>query len=112
MVHWQQKFYIVFFRLLQKLLSQIQLVVLHKGFPNPLTLGLEKGVSHAAADDQSVHLGHQVLDHGNLIADLRTTQNRHKRLLGIPQSLAHVIEFFLHEQPSRGFLYKLGDSSG
>jgi hypothetical protein len=63
-----------------------------------LTLRLEESVGHASAYNQAVHFGEQVVDHRDLVGDLRTAQDRKERPFGVADSPAQVIEFFLHKK--------------
>ena len=72
---------------LQELARQVELVFLDQRFADRLALGLEKGIGHAAANDQGVDLIQQIADHANLVADLGAAQDRDKRMLRLFQHL-------------------------
>ena len=82
-VHRQQELHVATFRLLQNLSRQIKLIFLNPRLPYRMPMCLQEGVGHGTANDERVHLREQVLDHSDLVANLRTAKNRHKRLLGM-----------------------------
>ena len=63
-----------------------------------IALGCEEGIGHAAADDELVALGQQILDDGDLVADLGATEDGDVGMLGIGGGAAQVLEFLLHEE--------------
>ena len=76
----QQELHVVALRFRQQLPRQIDFVGFQQRFADLLALRLEEGVRHAAADDQSIHLVHQVLDDADLVADFGAAENRDERL--------------------------------
>ena len=71
-----------------------------------------EGVGHGSADEQCVHLAHQVSDYANLVGNLGATQNCDERALRIPQSLSEIIKLLLHQESRGGFADKLRNPSG
>lgn len=68
-----------------------QLVFLEQARTDPVALGLEEGEGHAAANQQVVGAAEQVLDHGELVRDLGTTQHHHIGALGrVGERLEHA----------------------
>ena len=59
-----------------------------------------------------VHLGHQVVDDADLVADLGSAEDRHKRLLRMAERLAQVFQFLLHQQAGGVLLDEVGDAFG
>ena len=49
-----------FFASCKQLLGEFDFIGFDQGFADFLSLGLQEGVSHASADDQGVHFGHQI----------------------------------------------------
>ncbi len=80
-VHRQQEFHIVRLGVGENFRRQFHLVRLQQRLANLVSLRLEEGVGHAAADDEGIHLGHQVRDDADLVADLGAAQNRDEGLL-------------------------------
>ena len=106
----QQEFQLVALRFFQKLARQFDLVFLHQGFADRLALGLEKGVGHAATDDEDVNFIQEIADDADLVAHLGAAQDRDERPLRMAQHFAQVLQFFLHEQTRRGLLHEAGDA--
>jgi hypothetical protein len=61
----------------------------------------EERVGHRPADDQLVDLRQQVLDHGQLVADLGAAEDRDEGTVRLGQHLAERGELLLHQQPRR-----------
>ena len=51
----------------------------------------------------------KVLDHLELVGDLRAAQNRHERAVGRRQHAAEVLQLLFHQQPCRGFAHDVRD---
>ena len=77
-----------------------------------MSLRLQKGVRHSAADDERIDLAHQVLDDADLVADLGAAKNRDERLLRMRQRLAEILKFLLHQQPGSVLLDEMRDAFG
>ena len=71
---------------------------------------LEKGVSHAAADDEDVDFAEQILNDSDFIADFGAAEYGNERVLGILQHAAQIFQLFFHEQTGGGFLHEAGDA--
>jgi hypothetical protein len=99
----QQEPHISLLRFLQQLPRQFHLVGLQQRLADLFSLSLEEGIRHAAADDERVHLAHQIPNHANLVADFRPAQDRHKRRLRMLQRLAQILQLLFHEQAGRRF---------
>ena len=79
----------------------VELVVLEQALADLVSLGLEEREHHAAADQQPVGLAEQVVDHAELVRDLRAAEHdgiRSLRLLGQP---AEHLDLGEHELPGR-----------
>ena len=82
----------------QKLLRQIDFVVLDQRLTRGLTLRFQERVSHGAADQQAVDDLAEVLDHFDLVGDLGAAQNRHAWPRRIARRHAEILQFLLHQQ--------------
>ena len=85
----------------QGLLGEIDLVGFQQRLADLVSLRLQERVGHAAANDERIDLAHQVVNHANLVADLGSAEDRHKRLLRMAERLAEILEFLLHQQARR-----------
>ncbi len=59
---------------------ELELVFLDERFARLDSFGAEKGISHAAADEEPVDLGQEVVDDFDLVRDLGSTQQAGKRV--------------------------------
>mmetsp|Transcript_2193 Transcript_2193/g.4616 ORF Transcript_2193/g.4616 Transcript_2193/m.4616 type:complete len:236 (+) Transcript_2193:611-1318(+) len=66
-------------------------------FANLLALRLEEGVGHGPANQEFVHLFHQLFQQQNLVADFGTTDNGAKRFGRIDQDLSKGFDFLLYK---------------
>ena len=112
MVYGQEKLQLASLGFLQKLAGEVHFVFFDQRLADLLPLRLQKCVGHASADDDGIHLVHQILNHPDFVAHLGTAQNGDKRLLRMLQGFAQISELLLHEQPGGRFLNKLGDPDG
>ncbi len=112
MIDGQQELDLALLRFGEQLLGEFDFVFFQQRFADLFTLGLEEGVSHAAADEEGIDLLHQVADDFDFVADLGAAEDGNERAGGIGHGLAHVLEFFFHEQAGSGFLDELGDADG
>ncbi len=64
---------------------------------------LQERVGHRAADQQRVQPGNQVLDHLELVGDLRSAKHRHERTVGCLEHAPEILDLLAHQQ-SRGRL--------
>ena len=78
--------------------GDVDLVGFGEGFARGLTLGVEEGVGHGAADEQSVDLVEQGVDDLDLVGDLGAADDGDEGAVGVGDGLAEVGEFLLHEQ--------------
>ena len=112
MIDRQMKPQILLLRFRQQLRGKVELIGLDQRLADLLSLGLKKGVSHAAANDQRVQLVHQVPNHANLVADFGAAEDSHKRLLRMLQCLAQILQLLFQQESGSGFLHELGDPHG
>ena len=69
-------------------LRVVDAVALQQALADRVALGHEERVGHAAADDERVDAVHQVLQHGDLAADLGAADDRRERPLGRSRAAA------------------------
>ena len=93
-------------------LGGIDLVRFEERLAGVLPLGLEEGVGHAAADEERVDFAQQILDDLDLVRDFGAAEDGYEGALGCFESLAHVVEFLVHEQAGGGLLDEVGDAFG
>ena len=80
----------------------LDLVLLEEALAHLVALRLEEGEHHAAADQQLVGLAEQVVDHGELVADLRAAEHDHVGPLGVLGQPAQHLDLVAHQRrPSR-----------
>ena len=94
----EQEFHVPLGSIFKQLLRQVDFVGLEQRLADRLAFRLEEGVRHAAADEERVHLGHQVLDDGDLVADLRAAEDGDERTRRVVQRASEIFEFLLHEE--------------
>ena len=97
-VHRQQQLHAGLLRLGEHVLAVVDLLGVEQGIAGLVALGLEERERHAAADDQRIGLLEQVLDHGQLVGDLRAAEHGHERALGIVDRAAERGQLLLHEE--------------
>ncbi len=68
-----------------------------QGITDVAALGLDEGVAHAAADDEVVHLAHQVLEDGQLGAHLGAADDGGKGPLCVLEHIVDGLDFAFHE---------------
>ena len=68
-----------------------------EGLADMAALGLDEGVTHAAADDKVVHLAHEVLQNCELGAYLGAADDGGKGPLGILQDIVDGLDLAFHE---------------
>ena len=73
-------------------------------------MSFEEGVGHAAADENGVDLGEQMVDHLNLVRDLRAAKDGDERLGRSGERLAHVVQLFFHEQAGDRMLHEVSNA--
>ncbi len=81
-VHRQQELHVLGLGFGQRLGRQFHLVGLQQRLADLLALRLQEGISHATTDDQRIHLGQQVADDADFVADFGAAQNRQKGFCG------------------------------
>ena len=91
----------------QQLAGQFDSVFFNQGFTDGVTLGAQEGIGHAAADDQGIDFLQQVLDYGDLVADLGAAEHRNKRMIGIGEGLAEVEQFLLQQEAGDRRLHRI-----
>ncbi len=90
--------------------SHFQLIILDQRFPDRESFGLQKSVSHSAADQELIDFAiDQRFDHRNLVGHFRAAENRDKRMCGIVDDSAQILEFFLHQESRRGLFHEFSD---
>src|SRR5450759_3784863 len=107
----QEELKLTSFRLLQKFAGEFELVFFDQTLADRLALRLEKGVGHAATDDEDVNLAEQVLDDSDLVADFGAAEDGDEGALGVLQGAAQILQLFFHEQTGGGFLHELRDAN-
>ena len=93
-------------RLPNHVLRRLEQIRLHERSPDRHALRLEEGVGHRAADEQRVHLRHEVLNHFQLVRHLGAAEDRDERTVRPLEYLPEILDFRGHEQP-RGRLFDL-----
>ena len=83
-------------------------VGLGQALADRLALGEQERVGHAAAEDEHVDLGQQVVDDLDLVGDLGPAEDRRERPLGRLEELREHLDLALHEQAGVG-RQQLGD---
>ena len=78
--------------------GQVELVALAQALADRPALGGPERVRHRPADQDVVHSLQQVLDHADLVADLRPAEDRHERPLRRLQRLAEVLQLLLDQE--------------
>ena len=111
-IDWQQKSHSFFFRQVQDLTRQIELVGFDPAAPDRNALRFPKRVRHRAADQNGVGLFHQRLDHADLIRNLRAAEDDHERLRRFGQLVGKILDFLLHQETHGGLLHELRDAGG
>ena len=91
-------------------LGLVQHVVFDQARANGASLGLDKGVGHAAAHDQAVHPVHEVLEDGQLAAHFGAADDGQQRFGWGRKHLVECFDFAVHEEAKRLVLWEeLGD---
>ncbi len=98
--------------MLQELFREFDLVFFYQRFAGGFALRFQEGVGHAAADDQHVDFGQQVLDDADLVADFGSAEDGDKGTLGILKCTTQIFQLFFHQQAGGGFLDELRDAYG
>ena len=80
----------------------VDAIVLRQALADGLALGEEERVRHPAAEDEHVDLRQEVLDHVDLVADLRPAEDRRERPLRVLEELAEHVDLALHQEPGVG----------
>ena len=98
----QQELDALFFGLFDHFERVGALVFFQKGLADLAALRLGEGVGHAAADDDGVGLVEEVIDDGDLVADLRAAEHGDERALGIVERLAHDLKLLGNKETGHG----------
>ncbi len=98
----QHEFDAVLLGALDVALDGLDLVLFQQGGADFKALGLEEGVHHATADDQTVGLVEQVLDDAELVGDLGTTEHDGQRTLRVHGGAGQGLDFLLDQQAGSG----------
>ena len=77
-------------------------VGLGEALADGLALGEQERVGHAAAEDEHVDLGQQVVDDLDLVRDLGAAEDRRERPLRVLEQLREHLDLALHQQPGVG----------
>ena len=101
-IHRQQELDALCLGLLDHLERVGALVLLEQGLADLAALRLGEGVGHAAADDDGVGLFKQIVDNGDLIADLCAAEHGDERALGIVERLAHDLKLLGNKETGHG----------
>ena len=101
MVRGQQQLDALLFGLGFRSAHEVQLVVLHKGGPDGFTARFQEGVGHAASHENRVDLVQQVVDHGQLVADLGATEDRHQGSRGVFEHALEGLDLRQEQVPRR-----------
>jgi len=104
MVGGEEKFDAVLFGFGEGGFGDVDLVGFDQRFAGGLTLCVEEGVGHAAADDDGVRLIEQVVDHVNLVGDLGSADDGDEGFYGVGDGLREVGEFFFEKEAGGGLL--------
>src|ERR1019366_4361563 len=86
----QQELELMGFRLLQKVPGEFDLVFFDQTLADGFALRLEKGVCHAAADNENVDFAEQVLDDSDFVADFGAAEDGDEGALGVLQDAAQI----------------------
>ena len=92
--------------------GDVELVGFDERLAGGLALGVEEGVGHAAADDDGVGFGEEVVDDHDLVGDLGSADDGDERLDGIGDGFAEVVELLVHEEAGGGLRDEVGDAFG
>ena len=84
--------------LVQHLPGVVHVVSVQQRGADGAALGGQKGVGHAAADENGVCLLKQIFDDADLVGHLGPAQDGHQGALGGFQGSAHELELLLHQQ--------------
>ena len=88
----------VLFGTLDVALDGFDLILFQQGGADLEALGLEEGVDHAAADDQTVGLVKQVLDYAEFVGNLGTAKHDGQRALRFDGGAGQSLDFLLDQQ--------------
>ncbi len=94
----------------EDLLRGLEVLFIQQRMADLFALRLEEGVGHPAADDEGVHLRHQVGDHVNL--RLGAAEDGDEGAGGIVQHARQHLDLFAHQQAGDRGLEVLGHDRG
>ena len=89
----------------------VQAVFFAKAAANGMPLRLQKGVSHATANHQTVDFLQQRLKHQDLVRDLGATNHGDQRLLRLTHGPIKCLNLLLQQQSGHGGLAASGNAS-
>ena len=92
--------------------GDVDLVGLNQRLAGALAQRVEKGVRHAAADQQRVGLVQQVVDHVDLAGDLGAADDGDEGPVRLGEHLAQEVQFFFHQQAGGRLCNEVGDALG
>ena len=96
-VRTQYEVYAFGLRLFDDIESQLQFVVFADRVTDLAALGFGKSISHTAAQNQVVHLVHQVFDDADFGRNLRAAHDGRERTFDVAQYVVYGVHFFLHQ---------------
>ena len=115
-VHGQDELHAVGLGVGQGRLGGLQELFLHQGLAHLVALGLQEGIGHSAADEDGVHLLHQVLEDLKFAGDLGAADDGHEGMDRILHGVAQEIDFLFQEEAGHAGaalgLHVLGDGGG
>ena len=79
----------------------VDLVLLEQALADLVALGDQEREDHPAADQQLVGLAEQVVDHAELVGDLRAAEHHHVRALGVLGEPAQHVDLGRHQAARR-----------
>ena len=100
------------FSLCKRGAGDVEFIELDEGFAGCLTLRVEKGVGHGAADEESVDAIEESIDDGDFIGDLGAADDGDEGAVGLGGGLGKVGELLVHEQAGGGLRDEVGDALG
>ena len=93
----KKKLLAVLLCLLHHLLAVVHLRLVEEGLADLIALGLEEGVSHAAANDQGIALLQKIINDIQLVSNLCTAEDGNERTNRVLNRIAQEVDLLLHE---------------
>ena len=94
---WKKKLFSKRFCLCDHFLAVVKLGIVYQGSAYFHSFCFQEGISHAAADDQSVAFLQKVGDYVQLVSNFCAAKNRYERSYRCLNSFTKEIDFFLHQ---------------